>query len=100
MRKHTIVVTDVKMKIKESKGMKAICSIVINDMIAINDIRLIEDNNMKLIVAMPSKRMPDQRFKDSANPVNPQARKIIEDAVLAKYNELTQLPDALLEMVL
>lgn len=92
---YTLQVTDVHMKIKDGNGMKAICNIIINGMLNIADIRVIENKKGELFVAMPSKKMPDGNFKDMANPVNAQARAIIEEAVLGKYNELTTLSDEL-----
>lgn len=94
-----IVITDVNMKIKDGNGMKAICTVTVNGMIAINDIRIVENKNQELIVAMPSKRMPDGKFKDLANPVNAQARSIIQDAVINRYSELTTLSNELFLLI-
>lgn len=95
----TLVVTDVKMKIKGGNGMKAICSITINGLLSINDIRVIENRHNQLLIAMPSKKMPGGSFKDMANPVNAAGRKIIEDAVLKTYNESITLDEKVLEMI-
>lgn len=84
---HDFVVTAVHMKLKDHSEVKAICNVIINNMISVNDIRVVETNG-KVFVAMPSKKMPDGRFKDYANPVNPYARKIIEEYVIKKYKEL------------
>lgn len=97
--KHTIVVTDVAMKLADSKGMKAICNVVINDMISLNDVRVIQGHGDRVFIAMPSKKMRDGKFKDCANPTNPTARKIIEDAVLAKYQEMTTLDASFLAVI-
>ncbi|MBJ8109108.1 SpoVG family protein [Bacillus cereus group sp. TH204-1LC] len=94
-----LVVTDVKMKIKDGNGMKAICNIVVNGMLALNDIRIVENRSGKLMVAMPSKKMGDGRFKDLANPVNAEARRIIEDAVIGEYNKLTSLSNELFALI-
>lgn len=92
-------VTDVRMKIRDGNGMVAICNIILNGMIALNDIRVIENREGKLMVAMPSKKMPDGKFKDMANPVNATARRIIEEAVITEYNKLTTLGQELLELI-
>ncbi|MES9681613.1 SpoVG family protein [Gottfriedia acidiceleris] len=96
---HGIVITDVKMKIKDGNGMKAICNIVVNGMISLNDIRIVENQSGRLIVAMPSKKMPGGNFKDLANPVNAEARRIIEDAVIGEYNKLTTLSNELFMLI-
>lgn len=92
-------ITDVRMKIKDGNGMKAICNIIVNGMIALNDIRVVETRDGRLMVAMPSKRMPDGKFKDIANPVNAHARRIIEDAVISEYNKLTTLSNELFALI-
>ncbi|MEX3713500.1 SpoVG family protein [Cytobacillus horneckiae] len=94
-----IVVTDVKMKIKDSNGMKAICNIIINGMLSLNDIRVVETREGKLMVAMPSKKMPDGKFKDMANPINAECRRIIEDAVIKEYKRATTLSAELFKLI-
>lgn len=91
-----LVVTEVKMTLLDSKGMKAICNVILNGMISINDIRVVEHRDTtKLMVAMPSRRLRDGSFKDLANPVNSKARSLIEEAVLNEYNKMTTLNDVL-----
>ena len=36
---------------------------------------------------MPSRQVGDGAFKDIAHPINAQTRKMVEDAVIAKYQE-------------
>jgi len=94
--KLTVNVT--RMKIKESNGMKALCTVVVGGILAINDIRVVENKSQKLIIAMPSKKMPDGTFKDICNPVNGAVRKAIQDAILAEYETRTTLNPGILEM--
>ncbi|MFE7817839.1 septation protein SpoVG family protein [Priestia megaterium] len=94
-----LTITDIKMKIKDGNGMKAICNIIVNGMIALNDIRIVENRSGKLMVAMPSKKMPGGKFKDMANPVNAEARKIIEDAVIGEYDRLTTLSNEIFALL-
>lgn len=65
--------------------MRAIASITIDDCFAIHDVKVIE-NNGKVFVAMPNKRLKDGTFKDVAHPINIETRKLIEDAVIEAYN--------------
>lgn len=94
-----IKVTDIRMKIREGNGMKAICSITLNGLIALNDIRVIENRDGRLMIAMPSKKMGDGKFRDMANPVNAEGRRILEEAILEEYNRLTTLSDEFLELI-
>lgn len=94
-----IKVTDIRMRIREGNGMKAICSVVLNGMIALNDIRVIENKDGKLMIAMPSKKMADGKFKDMANPVSAKARQIIETSVIDEYHRLTTITDELWALI-
>ena len=39
---------------------------------------------------MPSKRTPDEQYRDVAHPINPQMREELEDAILARFREALQ----------
>ena len=97
---NNFTITNVNMRLKDVNGMKAICSIVINDMFVVHDIRIVENRNDKLIVAMPSKKTLDGKFKDICNPANVEARRIIDEAVLEEYKKATTLYDEVLHLIL
>ncbi len=81
-----IAITDVKIRIvnAENSKLKAVASIIIDDCLAIHDIKIIEGDNGEFI-AMPSRKTPTGEFKDIAHPINTQTREIMRDAVLAAY---------------
>ncbi len=80
-------ITDVKIRavVTESR-LRAVASITIDDCFAIHELRVIEGKE-GLFVAMPSRQVSDGTFKDIAHPINVETRKMIEEAVIAKYNE-------------
>ncbi len=80
-------ITDVKIRavVTESR-LRAVASITIDDCFAIHELRIIEGKE-GLFVAMPSRQVSDGTFKDIAHPINVETRKMIEEAVIAKYNE-------------
>ena len=83
-------ITSVKIRKVEKEGsrMKGIASVVVDNAIAIHDIRIIEGDN-GLFIAMPSRKTPAGEYRDIAHPINAEARKIFSDAILAEYeNEL------------
>lgn len=84
---HGMEITNVKIKkfVTDSK-MKAIASITFDDCFAIHDVKVIE-NNDKIFVAMPNKRLKDGTFKDVAHPINFETRQYIESKVIEAYNE-------------
>ena len=81
-------VTSVKVKKieKENSRMKGIAEILIDDMIAIHDIRRILGYK-GLFVAMPSRKTPTGDYRDIVHPISQEARDIIEKAIVEEYNK-------------
>ena len=81
-------VTSVKVKKieKENSRMKGIASILLDDIIAIHDIRIISGDN-GLFVAMPSRKTAAGDYRDIVHPISPEGREMIEKAILAEYNK-------------
>lgn len=71
---------------KDGSRMKGIASVLLDDSFAIHDIRIIEGDN-GLFIAMPSRKTATGGYRDIAHPINPDVRKMFEDAILSAYNE-------------
>ncbi|MBE6153404.1 MAG: septation regulator SpoVG [Firmicutes bacterium] len=71
---------------KENSRMKGIASVLIDDSFAVHDIRIIEGDN-GLFIAMPSRKTPTGGYRDIAHPINPEVRKLFEQAILDEYNK-------------
>ena len=71
---------------KENSRMKGIASILLDDIIAIHDIRIISGDN-GLFVAMPSRKTAAGDYRDIVHPISPEGREMIEIAILAEYNK-------------
>lgn len=71
---------------KDGSRMKGIASILIDDSFAIHDIRIIEGDN-GLFIAMPSRKTATGGYRDIAHPINPDVRKMFEDAILAEFKK-------------
>ena len=71
---------------KEGSRMKGIASVLIDDSFAIHDIRVIEGDN-GLFIAMPSRKTATGGYRDIAHPINPDVRKMFEDAILKEYEK-------------
>lgn len=82
-------ITDVRVRPveKEDSKMKAVASITIDGEFVVHDIKVIESDK-GLFIAMPSKKDGNGEYKDIAHPINTATRKSIQDAVIAKYNEV------------
>ena len=80
-------ITDIRVrKIVSQNRMKAIASITFDDVFVIHDIKVIESDK-GLFIAMPSRKTPNGEFKDIAHPINTETREMIQNAIIAKYNE-------------
>ena len=84
-------ITDVRVRPmdKADSNMKAVASITIDGEFVVHDIKVIEGDK-GYFVAMPSKKDGNGDYKDIAHPINTATRKTIQDAVLAKYNEVVK----------
>ena len=71
----------------EPKEIEFIVSLVFDGEFVIHDIKII-NSEKGLFVAMPSKRDGNGDFKDIAHPIKTSVRQYLQDAVIAKYNEV------------
>jgi len=82
-------ITDVRLRkvsANESK-LKALCSIVFDDMFVVHELRVVEGIK-GLFVAMPRRKTAEGEFKDQAHPITAEARDMIQKTVLAAYHEM------------
>ena len=80
-------ITDVKVrKVDGTSRLKAIVEITIDEVFVVHELRVIEGKN-GLFVAMPSRQVGENTYKDVAHPINAETRKMIEDDVLKAYDE-------------
>jgi len=81
-------ITDVRVRLvnTDSGKLKGVATVVIDDSIAIHDIKLIEGED-GLFMAMPSKKMPDGTYKDLVHPINSQTREHLKEKVLNAYHK-------------
>ena len=81
-------ITSVKVRklFNDADPMKAIVSVTFDDQLALHDIKVIYARE-KLFIVMPSRRNPDNTYRDIVHPINSDFRLQIEEAVLKAYNE-------------
>ncbi|MBQ3037854.1 MAG: septation regulator SpoVG [Clostridia bacterium] len=83
-------ITDIRVKKIPTEGkMKAVVSVTFDDAFVVHDIKVIEGQD-KLFTAMPSRKTPENEFKDIAHPINSEMRELLEKAILDKYNEVIE----------
>ena len=80
-----MVITDIKVrKIFDESPMKAIVSVTFDDQLAVHDIKVINTKD-KLFIVMPSRKNPDNTYRDIVHPINAEFRASLEKAVLEAY---------------
>ena len=79
-------ITDVKVrKLFEEGPMKAIVSVTFDAQLAVHDIKVINARD-KYFIVMPSRKNPDDTYRDIVHPINSQFRAALEKAVIDAYN--------------
>ena len=80
-------IPDVKVrKLFEDGPMKAIVSVTFDGQLAVHDIKVINARD-KFFIVMPSRKNPDETFRDIVHPINSQFRGVLEKAVIEAYNQ-------------
>ena len=80
-------ITDIKVrKLFEEGPMKAIVSVTFDGQLAVHDIKVINARD-KFFIVMPSRKNPDDTYRDIAHPINSAFRADLESAVIAAYEE-------------
>ncbi|HVN23539.1 MAG TPA: septation regulator SpoVG [Syntrophorhabdales bacterium] len=78
-------ITGVKIYPVNEKKVRAYASIVFDQCFIVRDLKVI-DGDTKLFVAMPSKKMKDGSYRDTAHPLNSDMREMIESRVLEAFH--------------
>ena len=80
-------ITDIKIrKLFEGGPMKAVVSVTFDGQLAVHDIKIIHARD-RFFIVMPSRKNPDETFRDIVHPINAQFRTSLESAVIAAYEQ-------------
>ena len=88
-------ITDIKIRKIFTEGpMKAIASVTFDHQLVIHDIKVIYAKE-KYFIVMPSRKNPDDTYRDIAHPINAEFRATLENAVKEAYDaELEAIQNA------
>jgi len=84
-------VTGVRVFPVNEEKLKAFVSVIFDDCFVVSDIKIINGNN-GLFISMPSKKRKNGTFRDIAHPLNNDTRRMLEEKILARYNEVMSTP--------
>ena len=80
-------ITDVKVrKLFDEGPMRAIVSVTFDGQLAVHDIKVINARE-KYFIVMPSRKNPDDTYRDIVHPINSQFRAALERAVINAFYE-------------
>ena len=78
-------ITDIKVrKLFDEGPMKAIVSVTFDGQLAVHDVKVIYARD-KYFIVMPSRKNPDDTYRDIVHPINAQFRGMLEDSVISAY---------------
>ena len=78
-------ISDIKIrKLFHDGPMKAIASVTFDGQLAVHDVKIIHARD-KFFIVMPSRKNPDETYRDIVHPINAQFRGMLEEAVIAAY---------------
>jgi stage V sporulation protein G len=81
----TVEITDIRIRqIAQEGKMKAVVSVTFDNAFVVHDIKIIEGTD-KLFIAMPSRKTPENEYKDIAHPINMEMREILQQRIIDKY---------------
>lgn len=80
-------ITEIRVRPARNAGkIKAVATIIIDNVFAVHDIKILEKNNSYL-VSMPSRKTPDGEYKDIAHPIASETRNMINELVLKEFKK-------------
>ena len=87
-------ITDVKVrKLFDEGPMRAIVSVTFDGQLAVHDIKVINARD-RFFIVMPSRKNPDDTFRDIVHPINSEFRTNLEERVIAAYEDALAVAEA------
>ncbi len=79
-------ITDIKIRKFFNEGpMKAVVSVTFDECLAVHDIKVIYARD-RFFIVMPSRKNPDDTYRDIVHPINARFRAELEEAVIDAYH--------------
>ncbi len=91
-----MTITDIKVRkvFYDDGPMKAIVSVTFDNQLALHDIKVINARD-KFFIVMPSRKNPDNTYRDIVHPINAEFRNTLESTIIEAYEtELENIANA------
>jgi len=93
----TDIITEVRVFPKENLGKTlGFANITILDRFVVKNLRIVQGNK-GIFIGMPSNKRKNGEFIDLFFPITQEARDLITEAILQKYNEVSREPEEVLQ---
>ena len=87
-------ITDIKVrKLFDEGPMKAVVSVTFDGQLAVHDIKVINARE-RFFIVMPSRKNPDDTYRDIVHPINSEFRANLEEKVIAAYEQALAVAEA------
>jgi len=81
-----VEITEIRIILRDEERLKGFANVTFNNAFVIRGMKIISGNK-GYFVSMPSRKRPDGTHQDVAHPINNETRRMIEEKVLAAYEE-------------
>lgn len=78
-------ITEVRVRLLDSPKMRAVASVTFDGCFVVHDIKVIDGQN-GTFVAMPSRKVGDDTFRDIAHPTQQFMRDVLRETVMDAYD--------------
>lgn len=82
----TMQVTEVRVYLRNERKLKAFVTVTLDNCLVIHNMKVIQGQK-GLILCMPSRKGPDDTFRDVVHPITNEFRADLEKSVFAAYEE-------------
>jgi len=79
-------ITEVRVHLRNEDKLKAFATVTFDHCFVVRNMKIISSTK-GLILCMPSRKLQDGTYKDIAHPINMDFRKVLEDKVIACYED-------------
>ena len=80
-------ITNIKIRLKEEKKLKAVAEITLDNQLVIHGIRLVKTDKAYIVIMPCIKGKEDKKY-DTVHPAHADFRKYLTDKIVVKYQEL------------
>ena len=85
-------ITEIRVTLRNEGRLKGFANVTFDDAFVVRGLKIINGND-GYFIAMPSRKRPDGTYQDIAHPVNADMRRLLEERILAAYEEELKTTD-------